>query len=111
MNSLELISASPAEHVMQLERCGVKVEGTRILLIDSHEQFDRLNTFAYELIPATAQIMQLYMGERLIFDLFTNDEDIAKTVGRQVDLKSGVYLIIYPAEAATAPEQHASLSI
>jgi ribonuclease G len=55
--------------------------------------------------------MQLYMGERLIFDLFTNDEDIAKTVGRQVDLKSGVYLIIYPAEAATAPEQHASLSI
>ena len=55
MNSLELISASPAEHVMQLERCHVEVEGTRILLIASHEQFDRLNTFAYELIPATAQ--------------------------------------------------------
>jgi ribonuclease G len=97
MNSLKPISARPAEHVMQLERCDVVVEGKRIIRIDSHEQFDRLNTFAHELMPATAQKIQLYMGERLIFDLFTNDEDITKAVGRQVKLKSGGYLIIYQA--------------
>lgn len=74
-------------------------------------QFDRLNTFAHELMPATAQKIQLCMGERLISDLFSNDEDIAKAVGRQAELKSGVYLFIYPAKTATAPEQHAFLSI
>jgi ribonuclease G len=77
------------------------VEGTQTIRIDSHEQFDRLKTFAQEFMPATAQKLQHYVGERPIFDLFNIDEDIAKALGRRVDLKSGGYLIIDQTEALT----------
>jgi ribonuclease G len=77
------------------------VEGTQTIRIDSHEQFDRLKTFAQEFMPATVQKLQHYVGERPIFDLFNIDEDIAKALGRRVDLKSGGYLIIDQTEALT----------
>ena len=79
----------------------VVVEGTQTIRIDSHEQFDKLRTFAQEFMPATAQKLQHYSGERPIFDLFNIDEDIAKALGRRVDLKSGGYLIIDQTEALT----------
>jgi CDP-diglyceride synthetase len=45
--------------------------------------------------------IQLYTGERPIFDLNNVDEDIARALGRRVDLKSGGYLIIDQTEALT----------
>ena len=77
------------------------VEGTQTIRIDSHEQFESLKTFAQEFMPATVQTLQHYRGERPIFDLFNIDEDIAKALGRRVDLKSGGYLIIDQTEALT----------
>jgi ribonuclease G len=47
------------------------------------------------------QKLQHYAGERPIFDLFNIDEDIAKALGRRVNLKSGGYLIIDQTEAMT----------
>ena len=79
----------------------VVFEGTQTIRIDSHEQFAMLKTFAAEFMPATAQKLQHYAGERPIFDLFNIDEDIAKALGRRVDLKSGGYLIIDQTEALT----------
>ena len=79
----------------------VVFEGTQTIRIDSHEQFDMLKIFAAEFMPATAQKLQHYAGERPIFDLFNIDEDIAKALGRRVDLKSGGYLIIDQTEALT----------
>ena len=79
----------------------VVVEGTQTIRIDSHEQFDSLRIFAQEFMPATVQKLQHYAGERPIFDLFNIDEDIAKALGRRVDLKSGGYLIIDQTEALT----------
>ncbi len=79
----------------------VVVEGTQTIRIDSHEQFGSLKTFAQEFMPATVQKLQHYAGERPIFDLFNIDEDIAKALGRRVDLKSGGYLIIDQTEALT----------
>jgi len=79
----------------------VVVEGTQTIRIDSHEQFDSLKLFAQEFMPATAQKLQHYAGERPIFDLFNIDEDIAKALGRRVELKSGGYLIIDQTEALT----------
>ncbi len=79
----------------------VVVEGTQTIRIDSLEQFESLKTFAQEFMPATAQKLQHYVGERPIFDLFNIDEDIAKALGRRVDLKSGGYLIIDQTEALT----------
>ena len=79
----------------------VVFEGTQTIRIDSREQFDMLKTFAAEFMPATAEKLQLYAGERPIFDLFNIEEDIAKALGRRVELKSGGYLIIDQTEALT----------
>ena len=79
----------------------VVFDGTQTIRIDSHEQFDKLRAFAQEFMPATVQKLQHYSGERPIFDLFNIDEDIAKALGRRVDLKSGGYLIIDQTEALT----------
>jgi ribonuclease G len=45
--------------------------------------------------------LQHYKGERPIFDLFSVDEEIAKALGRRVELKSGGYLIVDQTEALT----------
>ena len=79
----------------------VVVEGTQTIRIDSREQFEKLQIFAVEFMPATVQKLQLYSGERPIFDLNNVDEEIAKALGRRVDLKSGGYLIIDQTEALT----------
>lgn len=79
----------------------VVVESTQTIQIDSREQFEQLKTFATEFMPATLEKLQLYAGERPIFDLFNIDADIARALGRRVDLKSGGYLIIDQTEALT----------
>lgn len=74
---------------------------TQSIRIDSVEQFGMLQAFGREFMPAAAQKLQLYKGERPIFDLFAIDEEIAKALGRRVDLKSGGYLIVDQTEALT----------
>jgi len=76
-------------------------EATQTIKVDSHEQFEVLKAFGEEFMPAAAQKLQHYKGERPIFDLHSIDEDIAKALGRRVDLKSGGYLIIDQTEALT----------
>ena len=74
---------------------------TQSIRIDSREQFGLLQGFATEFMPDTEAKLQLYTGERPIFDLFSIDEDIARALSRRVDLKSGGYLVIDQTEALT----------
>jgi ribonuclease G len=76
-------------------------EATQTIRIDSKEQFENLSAFAKEFMPAAATRLQLYKGERPIFDLHAIDEEVAKALGRRVELKSGGYLIIDQTEALT----------
>jgi len=76
-------------------------EETQTIRIDSKEQFAHLQDFAREFMPAAAERLALYKGERPIFDLYAIDEEIAKALGRRVDLKSGGYLIVDQTEALT----------
>ncbi len=76
-------------------------EDTQSIRVDSREQFVQLQTFAAEFMPATLKKIQLYVGERPIFDLLNIDEEIARALGRRVELKSGGYLIIDQTEALT----------
>ena len=76
-------------------------ERTAAIRVDSREQFDKLMAFGNEFMPAAAQRLQLYKGERPIFDQFGIDEEIARALGRRVDLKSGGYLIVDQTEALT----------
>jgi ribonuclease G len=76
-------------------------ETTQSIRIDSREQHDKLLAFGREFMPKAAERLQLYKGERPIFDLYSVDEEIARALGRRVDLKSGGYLIIDQTEALT----------
>ena len=76
-------------------------EATQTIRVDSREQFEALMKFGQEFMPAAAQKLQHYKGERPIFDLYAIDEEIAKALGRRVDLKSGGYLIVDQTEALT----------
>ena len=91
------------EDLSLLERVLRDIAGaeTQTIRIDSNEQYQKLKAFGQEFMPATAEKLQLYKGERPIFDLFGVDEEIAKALGRRVDLKSGGYLIIDQTEALT----------
>jgi len=74
---------------------------TLSIRIDSREQFGLMQAFAREFMPDTLGKLQLYTGERPIFDLFNVDEDIVRALGRRVELKSGGYLVIDQTEALT----------
>ncbi len=76
-------------------------EATQSIKVDSREQFESLKNFGLEFMPAAAGKLQLYKGERPIFDLYSIDDEIARALGRRVDLKSGGYLIVDQTEALT----------
>ncbi len=76
-------------------------EATESIRIDSREQFEVLLKFGLEFMPQAAAKLQLYTGERPIFDLFAVDDEIARALGRRVDLKSGGYLVVDQTEALT----------
>src|SRR4030095_12475767 len=74
---------------------------TQPIRTDSKEQFGLLQAFGQEFMPQAATKLQLYKGERPIFDLYSVDEEIAKALGRRVGLKSGGDLIVAQTEALT----------
>ena len=76
-------------------------DATRSIQVDSHENYERLRAFATEYMPSVAERLQLYRGERPLFELYNVDAEIEKALGRRVDLKSGGYLIIDQTEAMT----------
>lgn len=76
-------------------------DDTQSIRIDSKMQFDALRAFGEQFTPSSVSRLELYKGERPIFDLFNIDEEITKALARRVDLKSGGYLIIDQTEALT----------
>jgi ribonuclease G len=76
-------------------------DNTQLIRLDSQLQYEKLIAFGKEFMPAAAEKLQHYKGERPIFDLFNIDDEIAKALGSRVDLKSGGYLIVDQTEAMT----------
>ena len=76
-------------------------DDTQTIRIDSRLQFDALSTFGATFMPRVLSRLELYRGERPIFDLFGIEEEIVRALARRVDLKSGGYLIIDQTEALT----------
>ncbi len=76
-------------------------EATNSIRIDSKEQYEVLKKFGEEFMPSAAEKLQIYKGERPIFDLYSIDQEIIKALGKRVDLKSGGYLVIDQTEALT----------
>ena len=74
---------------------------TSAIIVDSRENFQKLSAFAGEYVPQVLPLLEHYMGERPLFDLYNVEDEIEKALARRVDLKSGGYLIIDQTEAMT----------
>ena len=76
-------------------------EETNRILVDSREEFVKLQEFAKSYTPDILGRLTCYEGERPLFDLYNVEEEIEHALSRRVDLKSGGYLIIDQTEAMT----------
>ena len=76
-------------------------DDTTRIVVDTNEVHDRLRDFARDYVPASADRISYYQGERPLFDLYRVDDEIEKALARRVDLKSGGYLIMDQTEALT----------
>jgi ribonuclease G len=76
-------------------------ESTGRIMIDSRENFQKLQEFAAEYTPKVLEKLEHYTGERPLFDLFNVEDEIERALARRVELKSGGYLILEQTEAMT----------
>ncbi|RCS58315.1 ribonuclease G [Parvibium lacunae] len=74
---------------------------TANIQIDSRENFAVLQEFARIYTPSVVEKLELYRGERPLFDLHNVEQEIERALSRKVGLKSGGYLIIDQTEAMT----------
>lgn len=70
--------------------------------IDSRETFDAALAFCQGIIPEVVDRIELYAGDRPLFDLYNVEDEIERALQRRVTLKSGAYLVIDQTEALTA---------
>ncbi|HOM12930.1 MAG TPA: ribonuclease G [Rubrivivax sp.] len=76
-------------------------ELTNAIRIDSGLQYESLKAFGETYMPRSAAKLELYRGERPIFDLFGIEDEIVRALARKVELKSGGTLVIDQTEAMT----------
>ena len=69
--------------------------------VDHVETYQRMVDFARTFMPDMAQRIEMYEGERPIFDLYGIEEEIQKSLDRKVPLKSGGHLMFDQTEAMT----------
>jgi len=69
--------------------------------VDHQETFQRMIEFARTFMPDMVERIELYSGDRPIFDLYGVEDEIQKSLDRKVSLKSGGYLILDQTEAMT----------
>ncbi|MGH8176042.1 MAG: ribonuclease G [Steroidobacter sp.] len=69
--------------------------------VDQQDAFQRMTDFARMFMPDLAGRIELYRGDRPIFDLYGVEEEIEKSLDRKVPLKSGGHLIFDQTESMT----------
>ncbi len=80
------------------ELTGTEIERARV---DSRETMRKLVDFTERFVPEMVANIELYTGDRPIFDLYGVEDEIHKALERRVQLKSGGHLIVDQTEAMT----------
>lgn len=75
--------------------------GLEKVRVDSRETLQKMQAFCQDFLPESLLLLEWYGGERPLFDLYSIEDEIARALGRKVDLKSGGYLVIDQTEAMT----------
>jgi ribonuclease G len=78
----------------------VSAETARVL-VDSRENYQKLEAFAAGYMPRLRGKLEHYAGERPLFELYNVEDEIEKALSRRVALKSGGTLVIDQTEAMT----------
>jgi ribonuclease G len=73
----------------------------RRVLVDSVPELERMRNFAAAFMPEAASRVELYAGDRPLFDMHGIEDEISKALERKVQLKSGGYLVIDQTESMT----------
>ncbi|ORU91981.1 MAG: ribonuclease G [Cycloclasticus sp. symbiont of Bathymodiolus heckerae] len=71
------------------------------IVIDSKSNLDRMMDFSTKFMPEVKPLLELYKGERPLFDLYSVESEIKAALERQVPLKSGGHLVFDQTEAMT----------
>jgi ribonuclease G len=71
------------------------------ILVDSEEDFAAMQEFSANFLPEVAPMLELYRRRRPIFDLHAIEDEISKSLDRNIPLKSGGYIIFDQTEAMT----------
>ncbi len=70
-------------------------------IIDDEKQFERVTSFFQRTAPELVDLVELYRGNKPLFEKWEIEQAIQSTLGQRIDLKSGGYLIIDYTEALT----------
>ena len=71
------------------------------MLVDNATAHASMLEFAASFMPGSTTSIELYTGQRPIFDLHGVEEEIGKALERSVNLKSGGHLVIDQTESMT----------
>ena len=71
------------------------------LLVDSEQDFTAMRDFTRTYLPDAEPMLELYERRRPIFDLHGIEDEISRSLDRNIPLKSGGYLIFDQTEAMT----------
>ncbi len=69
------------------------------VICDNEKLYDKLSVYLEKKAPKHAEKLELYKGNRPIFDEFDVSRQVKNSFGKNVTLKSGAYLIIENTEA------------
>ena len=73
----------------------------RRVLVDSASELERMRNFAASFMPEAIDRVELYGGDRPLFDMHGIEDEISKALERKVQLKSGGYIVIDQTESMT----------
>lgn len=76
-------------------------EGVRTIIIDDYTTYKQLRSFISEHLPEAFKCLNFFDESIPIFDLHGIEVDIARSLGKKIELPSGGYLIIEQTEALT----------
>ncbi len=79
----------------------VVLSGVAKVSIDHEDSYQSMLDFARTFMPEMSERIELFGGDRPIFDLYGVEEEIERSLGRKVPLKSGGYLMLDQTEAMT----------
>ena len=76
-------------------------DNTREILVDSKENFAKMQHFATQYVQGAAEKIKLFTGERPLFETHNVEAEINRALQPRVNLNFGSYLIIEATEAMT----------